>query len=205
MVQRFSITSHWVWHFWLLVMENLIPCNSVMVSNYYITILKYSITISKYSITISKYSITISNFSSTISKCSITISNYSYTISKCSTTISNYSNTRLWYQNIRLRYQITSQWYRNAQLRYQSVQLWFKITQLRHWNTHFGIKLLHYDINVYMYFGRQFLQQNVNLLYGRTPKFILILRRYQISEVCYGSLSINFLSASLLSQIKKMC
>ena len=42
------------------------------------------------------------------------------------------------------------------------------------------------------------LHQNTAILCGRTPKFILILRRYQISEICYGSLSINsFLSASL--------
>jgi hypothetical protein len=40
---------------------------------------------------------------------------------------------------------------------------------------------------------KYFSWKGVHILCGRTPKFILIFRRYQISEIYYGSLAINSL------------
>ena len=100
-----------------------------------INMLNYDIKLLNFDFTLHNYGIEILT---SISTCSSSISKCSMMISKCSFLDSKLLNYVLKY---RLRYQIT---------------------QLRYWNTHFDIKLLNYNSNVYMSINNYFNNMSIN-------------------------------------------
>ena len=155
-----SVKSHWLWHFLLLVMESLKPWNQAY---YWMLILRYDIKLLVYDIELLNYDIRVFQPWFKITQLrywhicfDINMLNYDIKLLNFDSTLHNYGI------EILTSISTCSSSISKCSMMISKCSFLIQNYSTTYWNTHFDIKLLNYNSNVYMSINNYFNKMSIN-------------------------------------------